>query len=195
VAVGRQRFSNGGVDIPTLNALPWGSSSSIGDSSAIISYFKASNLYNANDSLFSFVASPLSVPITLFGNAYSNKNILKWQVPNPTDINHYTLQKSADGIIFYELEKNIASSNQMLEYTDMDLKLNTNYYRLLVTNSNQTISYTNIIRLQQKTKPSTFIYPNPATTSFTKCYCNSKQYTRTNFVTISDHRFTHEHCY
>lgn len=97
-------------------------------------------------------------------NAYVvNKNVnLNWQVYAEADIKTYAVQKSTDGIHFVTISQLDATGSTGYTYSDDQPINGNNYYRLLITNEDGSINYSNVDLVNVSTT-STIVnfYPNP----------------------------------
>lgn len=108
----------------------------------------------------------LPVKLASFSGDYRNDQIsLQWTAECTDPNTSFTLQHSADGKIYSDLQKLKASSTSSTgyHYNDINPRTGKNFYRLLISESGQTI-YSNTIMVRN-TKPGlvlTKLYPNPA---------------------------------
>lgn len=94
----------------------------------------------------------------------NNSVLLSWTTSNETDMNHYEVERSADGINFNSI-KSIASSNSIAEttytYNDESPLPGTSYYRLLMDGNSGYQKFSPTISIQFKYNTSISLYPNP----------------------------------
>ena len=125
-----------------------------------------------------FVKAPQgTLPLTLLsftGKRNGLNNDLSWVTENEISVKNYTIEKSIDAINF-KAKATVAALNilqkHQYDYTDVNATDNISYYRLKITNQNNSTSYSNIIKLTNA-KIDFSIFPNPTTSSIT---FNSKQ--------------------
>lgn len=97
------------------------------------------------------------------------KNILvNWKVENETDIEHYEVERSADGRNFSKMQTKLPESNEgaTVDYTSNDdspLPGN-NYYRIKAANRSGETQYSAVVKVAAvKALASISVYPNPVT--------------------------------
>jgi hypothetical protein len=112
-------------------------------------------------------ASLLPVKLTSFAAAIAapEKAQLSWTAAQAVDLKSFTVERSADGISFKNIQT-IAAQNtnssqpQAYTYTDQQAAGNIIYYRLAMTDLDGTVTYSAVIRLQNSaTTPEIKIYP------------------------------------
>jgi Secretion system C-terminal sorting domain len=154
-----------GNPIPVQNVTPWGNATP-NNESAILVYYKAPNILNYDDSIFSFVSSPLSMQLEFIGFKNNTINTLQWKNKNEENIAYYEIEKSIDGVNFGGISGMIYKNEQHI-YSIDDAKPNAenNYYRLKMVNENNEITYSNIVVLYNYVPNDIRLFPNPAHTS------------------------------
>jgi hypothetical protein len=100
--------------------------------------------------------APLRITLSSFAATIIANNTIKinWVVDNETNNNYTSLEKSIDGYSFIEINKLISAGNsttqQQYEFTDATATAKINYYRLKSVDNNGTISYSNVIAVNNK---------------------------------------------
>lgn len=111
-------------------------------------------------------AAPLPVDIiTLEGYHTYNRNVLKWDIQNETNIKYYTLEKMNPGSNQFETIEIIASKNNGGNtYSTSDTKITNdiNTYRLRITDNDNKYTYSKTITIKSNNTYETKLYPNPA---------------------------------
>lgn len=127
------------------------------------------------------------LPLNLinFSATKNNKSILlSWVTSNETDMNHYEVERSSDGLNFNSI-KSIVSINSMTEttysYNDNNPLPGTSYYRLMMEGNSGYEKYSPIISIQSDNKNYFSLYPNPLTRG-EKLYINNPDNNRLNIV-------------
>jgi hypothetical protein len=75
---------------------------------------------------------------------------LEWSASNENDIRNYTVEKSADGKIWREVQTvthGSSTTGNIYSVTDMEKNIGNNYYRLKQVNIRGSVSYSRIIQL------------------------------------------------
>ena len=112
-------------------------------------------------------ATVLAIRLDFFTAVLQGKNgLVKWRSSFEENIKTFTIEKSFNGRNFFDLKhtapKNISGS----EYSIVDEQLATgyNFYRLKVLNTDGTVDYSQIVKLNYKkgTPSDWFVYPNPS---------------------------------
>ncbi len=108
------------------------------------------------------------LPVNIISfNAYQegNKVLLKWTSLNEVDVDHYEVERSANGSQFNTIGKvtaRNAGTSAAYEFPDGQPYTGDNFYRIKVVDKNGSISFTKIIRISLTgTLPSITVYPNP----------------------------------
>ncbi|MFN7656435.1 MAG: hypothetical protein ACK5OW_01465 [bacterium] len=93
-----------------------------------------------------------SLPVELIhfsGKGFEHYNLLRWKTATEINNDHFTLERSLDGIRFQEIQQidGMGNSNVIQEYSTRDFELNTGliYYRLIQTDYDGTRTYSDII--------------------------------------------------
>lgn len=135
-----------------------------------INTFAASNTFFA---LGSTVGTENPLPV-LFADvkAYAKNNgvQVEWSNLTERDLSYYAVERSANGVDFYMIEKYLPKSNQddKASYTHFDAApiAGINYYRIKVYEKNGKIIYSKVLRVDLGTsKTGLSLYPNPVTGS------------------------------
>ncbi|MEP7142470.1 MAG: T9SS type A sorting domain-containing protein [Ferruginibacter sp.] len=129
----------------------------------------ASNTYSTSG-LYKLIPVPdgtLPVTLTNFTAVFnsSKKAELKWQTVNEINANYFSVERSENGNIFYEIAKvkcgnNPAGNNY--SYEDIPLSNETIYYRLKEVDTDGKFTYSKTVTLHQDFAGSIKIIPNPA---------------------------------
>ena len=95
---------------------------------------------------------------------------VEWATENETGINHYEVEKSADGRQFSKIKTAAAiagnGGNASYQVLDTDPFEGDNYYRVRSVSGAGSGAYTNIVRVnlkKEKEQPGISVYPNPVT--------------------------------
>lgn len=117
----------------------------------------------------SFSIAPLS--LISFTGTYDGKKVnLNWASSNEINVNHFEIERSADGLSFTSLgtvtANNFAGTNHY-SFVDLNALSGTSYYRLKIVDNDRRFSYSNTIFLNTKLKAGISIYPNPGTRTIT----------------------------
>lgn len=109
---------------------------------------------------------PLSIAY-FKGVAGNCQGFIEWATESETNLSHFELEKSTDGVSFSSIQtflpKGNASEGARYTYTDKALR-NINLYRLKSVDNDGTIAYSKLIQLEKECdiKDGDFdIYPNP----------------------------------
>ena len=115
----------------------------------------------ANYILTGFCTGILPVDIILTGEKHNEGNKLFWNTGLP-DIKEFSLQRSTGNNVNYKSINNIAvvPGTSSYSFLDKDPPPGNNYYRLMITGSDNTIKYTNVV-LIKNIKFDVSVYPNP----------------------------------
>lgn len=114
----------------------------------------------ANYILHGFCRGVLPVDITLTGTKQNEENKLFWQATIVDNIKSYSLQRSANNMVYETIYTTGISSSGAYSYIDKKPAAGNNYYRLKFIGSNNIIEYSNIV-LIKNTKFDVNVYPNP----------------------------------
>jgi hypothetical protein len=123
--------------------------------------------YALYDISFCDDASVLPIQLINFnGNIQSEKVSLQWQVSNEFNIENYTIEHSNNGLnwkSFYQTNAYNNNSEKIVDYNYFStLPEGVNhYFRLKITEPNQTVYYSKIIYLKSNKHNSLHAYPNP----------------------------------
>lgn len=106
-------------------------------------------IVTANAKTFIVSASPVPVKIDYFTlNSQKNRNKLDWKINTQHNSVNISIERSADGIQFYELSSIMATAQRCqlpFNYLDEKPLYSNNYYRLKIKDENNTISYSKIL--------------------------------------------------
>ncbi|MEP7279337.1 MAG: T9SS type A sorting domain-containing protein [Bacteroidota bacterium] len=114
---------------------------------------------------FNMNASLLPVKLTGFTAAITapGKAQLNWTATEATNFKDFTVQRSADGNSFKNIQTIVAQNNtgsqQAYVFTDQQAAGNILYYRLAMTDLDGTVTYSAVVRLQSQTSTGIKIYP------------------------------------
>jgi hypothetical protein len=89
---------------------------------------------------------------------------LNWKTTGETNMDHYNVERSADGMNFTSIgsvPSHSGNSNNEYVYTDDKPFQPVSYYRLKMTGIDGNAQYSKVISLQWNTEPSLSIFPNP----------------------------------
>jgi hypothetical protein len=119
--------------------------------------------------LLADLGSILPVHLLYFNAKLVNRQtLLNWAVVDESDIDHYDIERSVDGIHFITLSKTnrvgLNSGTQYYESIDQHPLKGFNYYRLKMVDQNNHYKYSNIvlIKLNDDIDLGMGVYPNPA---------------------------------
>lgn len=102
-------------------------------------------------------ATPLPITLLYFkGNYLNNYNNLEWSTLSEKNNDYFTIQKSIDGVFFYDIFKlnGAGNSNTLLRYNinDYNIENGINYYRLKQTDYDGRYDYSDIIAIDNRDK-------------------------------------------
>lgn len=102
----------------------------------------------------------------------NNQPKLVWVTASETNFDHFEIEKSSDGKVFYSIVKVLSKNNNNgsnYQYTDLEEKFGQQYYRLKIIDKDGTFNYSAIITLKTATSEtiSLSLFPNPAVNSIT----------------------------
>lgn len=114
------------------------------------------------------------VDFTATKNADDNITI-KWNVKQQLNLKNYIIERSTDGISFKAIGTVSANSLNSTNYSFVDLlpSSGVNYYRLRITNANESFSYSKIANVSLPAKAKLWISPNPVSGIFTIHFNNA----------------------
>ncbi|WP_414617434.1 LamG-like jellyroll fold domain-containing protein [Dyadobacter sp. 32] len=116
-------------------------------------------------------ANPLPVNLISFtGKKMESANLLEWKVTNETQFDRYEVERSSDAKNFESIGIVVARSNEqsgITNYTFTDpnpqtINSKTAYYRLKMTDKDESYAYSRLIAIDGDFNPSSAVYPNPA---------------------------------
>lgn len=112
------------------------------------------------------VTALLPVKLTSFAATMiaSEKAKLNWTIAQAVDFKNFTVQRSADGVTFKNIQTIAAqnsnsSQQQSYAYTDQQAAGNSLYYRLMMTDNDGAITYSTVIHLENSETGGIKIYP------------------------------------
>ncbi len=143
---------------------------SLADSS-LVSFHVDSTLLSADSSRFMVVFSPstlLPVGFTNLTASQAGQDVqVEWTVQSETNVQKYTVERSADRLLFTDLISVAArNSNKVETYSQLDKNPfdGTNFYRIKTSENTGRFSYSKIVKVDvSRGAPSFSIYPNPVT--------------------------------
>jgi len=91
---------------------------------------------------------------------------ISWSTAGEQGIQHYQVERSADGQVFSQLNSNVQPRNtghtESYTVTDETPQTGNNYYRIKIINNNATVTYSNTVVVKiDRGKSAISIYPNP----------------------------------
>ena len=121
---------------------------------------------------FSIVFEPIAVlPVTFTSiRAAQNKNdiAVEWNTENEINIDHYEVERSADGRLFSKINttpKPANSTGASYHFIDSNPLKGNNFYRIRATQLTGNAGYSAIVKVAAgDDHPSFFVFPNPVTT-------------------------------
>lgn len=118
--------------------------------------------------------SEISLPVHLTyfsGQAQERSNSLRWETASEKMSSHFELERSSDMRNFEKIGVINAGkdSEQILQYTFVDEKLNNDhyYYRLKMVDIDNSFEYSTVISVQNKNGIRVSVYPNPVVNELT----------------------------
>lgn len=137
---------------------------------------QTSNVYNRGDEGFFIDAvcfqtfAPCTLPISLSdltANYFDSKVVLHWTTTLEVNNDHFTIERSKDGISFEAVGKikGVGSTlkKQKYSFTDNDPYLDdVSYYRLKQTDQNGNYAYSKIVSIDPNLEQDLNVYPNPS---------------------------------
>lgn len=146
-------------------------------SDASTSYvYGADEGFYIDDMLVLSGATPSVLPVELtqfIGENQGTVNILSWQTASEHNTQHYTIQRSADGITFDDIGQTAAVGNttrvSAYTFTDNDPIAGDNFYRLMIVDYDGHTEYSQIVRIRiddpvdEQASGIRSVYPNPTT--------------------------------
>ena len=101
----------------------------------------------------------------LSANVLHNTANVKWQIENESANIEYFVEKSTDGMHFYQLghvySLNNAASVNGYNYDDATLFNGNNFYRIKIVSTDGSIKYSNVLLVKNNSKLNVQVYPNP----------------------------------
>lgn len=121
---------------------------------------------NVNGGLqtISCITTPVEL-ISFTGNDTENGNLLQWSTSSESGSDHFTVERSRDGLNYLELANIEAAGNStgVLNYQFLDDQpgMEMNYYRLQETDINSDHTFSNVIAVYDKENSRLSLFPNP----------------------------------
>ena len=125
------------------------------------------------------IGGPLPVELTAFDGTYNivkNTNELTWATASEKNTSYFEIQKSLDGENWKVIGNVLAVGNKMgvtdYSFADSQPTVGNNYYRLKITDNDQTFEYSPIVRIVVKASGNNIkdeivqIFPNPVKSIF-----------------------------
>lgn len=112
------------------------------------------------------LSSSCLLPVTYTGITARNEgkaNRLNWKVENELNIKQYSIERSGDGRAFKQAGTVNAAGTVKYEWLDEQPLSGINYYRILATEADGKIKYSNIATAVTAASGSISVYPNPVT--------------------------------
>lgn len=110
----------------------------------------------------------INAEINITAKKINNGILLDWVVKPETEVSHFSIEKSTDGVNFHKIGESISQNIKSLatySYLDDHLVL-INFYRIKIIDSAGKYSYTKAITLNQRGSWYSAIQPNPFVQSF-----------------------------
>ncbi|MEO6540569.1 MAG: T9SS type A sorting domain-containing protein, partial [Ferruginibacter sp.] len=127
------------------------------------------------------IGSILPVHLIYFNAKLVNRQtLLNWAVADESDVDHYEIERSADGIHFNNLftinKKGTNAGTEMYESIDRYPVNGFNYYRLKIWDKTHHFKYSKIVQVYLGVDSNTgiFIFPNPAQDMISLMYTAGK---------------------
>lgn len=110
--------------------------------------------------------APLLLPIeisTFIGIGQGKTNIITWYVESAVGNDRMILQKSTNGIDFYDVALHSDVTVKRYEYVDRDVDTRRSYYRVKIASQNGDVEYTRMISILNKNveDATVYVFPNP----------------------------------
>lgn len=140
------------------------------DSSTIVPFDITTDLASAAANRFYVVFDNLgALPVTLHSiaaNQNKDKSItVSWKAENEVSIDHYEIERSADGRNFATIATALPKQNNggHANYTHLDNNpyAGSNFYRVKAKSTDGRIQYTSIVKISSTSTSSVLVYPNP----------------------------------
>jgi hypothetical protein len=111
--------------------------------------------------------SPLPIQLLFFKvKQTSGGHLLEWATVSEINFDYFSVERSADGINFRELEqvKGNGNTNERKDYSfeNRNPLLGNNYYRLKSVDFDGTSQYFNVVSMDVKGEKTFVVFPNPA---------------------------------
>lgn len=109
------------------------------------------------------VDAPLPVTFISLNATQRSAGIqLDWRVANETGLDHYTVERSLNGMNFGNISNNIAATgNALYSWTDVNPNHGVNFYRIKAIDVSGQPKYTNVVKVVIGSPGSISINPNP----------------------------------
>lgn len=120
------------------------------------------------------------LPVTFTSlEAYRKNNQVNvdWKVQNETNIHHYEVERSADGVTFSKIGTNVpANHGNIYNAVDEQPLYGLNYFRVKAVENNSRIKYTNVAKLFfGKNAAGITVFPNPVSEGKINIYIAGEQ--------------------
>jgi subtilisin-like proprotein convertase family protein len=120
------------------------------------------------------------LPVTFTSlDAYrkNDKIDINWKVQNESNIRHYEVEKSSDGVNFSRIGNIVAATNSnTYQLVDEAPQQGLNYFRVKAVENNRRIKYTNIAKVFfGKNTSGITVFPNPVTDGRVNLYITGEQ--------------------
>ncbi|MEO7047833.1 MAG: T9SS type A sorting domain-containing protein, partial [Ferruginibacter sp.] len=126
-----------------------------------------------------FLVTQAVLPVTLVdftATKNTDDNVaIKWNVEQQLNLKNYIIERSTDGVSFTAIGTVPANSLSSAGYSFIDAHPapGINYYRLRITNANESFSYSKIANISLLAKAKLWISPNPVSGVFTIHFNNA----------------------
>ena len=140
------------IRVAYYDGIFWRSIGGAATGSALTTGTITSNSVSAFNSNFTFGSISYTLPVTITSfTAQRNDGFIKlnWVVSNETNVFNYELQRSDDGINFYNIYVQLPynTNNSLYHYDDNKTLKGTTFYRLKVNDAGGRISYSPIVSI------------------------------------------------
>lgn len=120
------------------------------------------------------------LPVTFTSVEAYRKNSgvnVDWKVENETNIRHYEVEKSSDGVSFGKVGADVTADNsKAYQLVDEHPLQGLTYYRVKAVENNRRIKYTNIVKVYiGKNASGITVFPNPVTDGKINLYIAGEQ--------------------
>jgi hypothetical protein len=110
--------------------------------------------------------------LSFSGEKDGQRNLLHWKVIDGYNVRFFDIEKSADAVNFIHAGTAAGSTdyNHPFLFIDNAPYPGTSFYRLRITEMDNSISYSNIVPIRDQYSPAVIVYPNPTAGSATLYY-------------------------